>query len=77
MWWVRMKKKKILEKTIEELELNEKVLKVLKDNNINMVEELWVLKRQNLKSFGLKDSDITQITIKLQLYGLDLNKKIY
>ena len=72
-----MKKKKILEKTIEELELNEKVLKVLKDNNINMVEELWVLKRQNLKSFGLKDSDITQITIKLQLYGLDLNKKIY
>lgn len=72
-----MKKKKILEKNIEELDLNEKVLNTLKENNINIVEELWVLKRQNLKSFGLKDSDITQITIKLQLYGLDLNKKIY
>lgn len=72
-----MKKKKILEKNIEELDLNEKVLNTLKENNINIVEDLWVLKRQNLKSFGLKDSDITQITIKLQLYGLDLNKKIY
>ena len=72
-----MKKKKILEKTIEELELNDKVLKVLKENNINLVEELWVLKRKDLKDFGIKDSDITQITIKLQLYGLDLNKKIY
>ena len=72
-----MKKKKILEQAIEELALNDKVLKTLKENNINIVEELWVLKRQNLKSFGLKDSDITQITIKLQLYGLDLNKKIY
>ena len=72
-----MKKKKILEKNIEELELNDKVLKVLKDNNINLVEELWVLKRKDLKDFGIKDSDITQITIKLQLYGLDLNKKVY
>ena len=72
-----MKKKKILEKNIEELALNEKILKILKDNNINIVEELWVLKRKDLKDFGIKDSDITQITIKLQLYGLDLNKKIY
>ena len=72
-----MKKKKILEKNIEELDLNEKVLNILKDNNINLVEELWVLKRKDLKDFGIKDSDITQITIKLQLYGLDLNKKIY
>ena len=72
-----MKKKKALEKAIEELALDSKVLKILKDNNINTVEDIWVLKRQNLKAFGLKDSDITQITIKLQLYGLDLNKKIY
>lgn len=72
-----MKKKKALEKTIEELELDSKVLKILKDNNINTVEDIWVLKRKDLKDFGIKDSDITQITIKLQLYGLDLNKKIY
>ena len=72
-----MKKKKILDQAIEELDLNDKVLTTLKENNIIKVEDLWILKRQNLKSFGLKDSDITQITIKLQLYGLDLNKKIY
>ena len=72
-----MKKKKALEKAIEELELDSKVLKILKENNINTVEDIWVLKRKDLKDFGIKDSDITQITIKLQLYGLDLNKKIY
>ena len=72
-----MKKKKALEKAIEELALDSKVLKILKDNNINTVEDIWVLKRKDLKDFGIKDSDITQITIKLQLYGLDLNKKIY
>lgn len=72
-----MKKKKALEKAIEELALDSKILKILKDNNINTVEDIWVLKRKNLKDFGIKDSDITQITIKLQLYGLDLNKKIY
>ena len=72
-----MKKKKSLEKTIEELELDSRILKILKDNNINTVEDIWLLKRKDLKDFGIKDSDITQITIKLQLYGLDLNKKIY
>ena len=72
-----MKKKKALEKSIEELALDSKVLKILKDNNISTIEDIWVLKRKDLKDMGIKDSDITQITIKLQLYGLDLNKKIY
>ena len=30
-----------------------------------------------LKNFGISDNDISQIIIKLQLNGLDLNKKIY
>lgn len=72
-----MRKKAILEKNIEELQLNESVNKTLKENNINLVEDLWVLKRKELKDFGIKDSEISQITIKLQLYGLDLNKKVY
>lgn len=72
-----MKKKKVLEKDICELQLTAKVFDVLKENSINTVEDLWILKRQDLKNLKLSDSDINQITIKLQLVGLDLNKKIY
>ena len=70
-------KKAILEKNLEELKLANKNLDVLKSNNINTVEELWILKRKDLKNFGLSDNEISQITIKLQLYGIDLGKKIY
>ena len=72
-----MKKKKVLEKDICELQLTSKVFDVLKENSINTIEDLWILKRQDLKNLKLSDSDINQITIKLQLVGLDLNKKIY
>lgn len=72
-----MKKKKILEKNIDELELTSKITTKLNENNINTVEDLWNLKRQDLKDLKFSDSDINQITIKLQLGGVDLNKKIY
>lgn len=72
-----MKKKKILERPIEELLLESKILGVLKENSINLVEDLWKMKRKDLKEFKLSDSEITGLAIKLQLYGLDLNKKVY
>ena len=72
-----MKKKKILEKGIEELALDTKSLNHLKENNIITVEDLWTKKRKDLKELNFSDSEITNIAIKLQLYGLDLNKKIY
>jgi len=72
-----MKKQRILEKNIEELELDRKVLTILKENSINKIEDIWKMKRKDLKDLDLTDSQISNITIKLQLYGLDLNKKIY
>ncbi len=72
-----MKKQKILEKDISELNLSTKINNALKDNSINTIEDLWKLKRKELKDMKLSDSDITQVIIKLQLYGLDLNKKVY
>lgn len=72
-----MKKQKILEKSIEELGLNTKMTSILVDNDINTIEDIWVLKRKDLRAFSLSDSGITQIVIKLQLFGLDLNKKVY
>ena len=72
-----MKKQRILEKNIEELGIETKIIRLLKDNNINIIEDLWKMKRKELRDLKLSDSEITKITIKLQLYGLDLNKKIY
>ena len=65
------------EKDVKILELESDVLKVLKDNDINTVGDVWVLNSKKLKAMGLKDSDIKQVIIKLQLLGLDLNKRMY
>ena len=65
------------EKDIKILELDSDVVKVLVDNDIKTVGDVWVLNRKKLKALGLKDSDIKQVIIKLQLLGLDLNKRMY
>jgi hypothetical protein len=39
--------------------------------------DVWASNRKSLKALGLRDMEIKQIIIKLQLLGLDLNKKIY
>ena len=69
--------KKSLEKNINSLNLNEKINKVLERNNIFLINDLWLLSRNKLKDFGLVNEEINQIVIKLQLNGLDLNKKVY
>ena len=70
-------KKACLEKDISELGLNEKVRKILEQKNLNQIKDIWNLKRQDLKKLGLNDSEIHQIIVKLQLFGIDLNKKLY
>ncbi len=72
-----MGNKKYIEKTIEEMGLPKKINDKLKNNEINSVKDLWVLKRTELKKLSFTDSEINQIIIKLQLNGLDLNKKEY
>lgn len=67
----------ILEKPIEELDLNTKLTEKLKSNNLVYVRDLWMLKRKDLKNLDLSDNEINQVIIKLQLHGCDLNKKIY
>jgi DNA-directed RNA polymerase alpha subunit len=70
-------KNKILDSEIEVLTLNDNVVKKLKNNNINYVKDLWSLSRKDLKNLNFSDRDIQGIIIKLQLKGLDLNKKKY
>ena len=64
-------------KAINNLEIDIEVIKKLKNNNITTIEELWCLKRSDLKQIRLTEQEIKHIIIKLQLHSLDLNKKIY
>lgn len=66
-----------IEKSISVLNLDKETVNLLKQNNISKIEDLWVLNRKKLKEMGISDTEIKQIVIKLQLLGLDLNKKMY
>lgn len=67
----------ILEKNIEELQLNNKIIYKLKEKDIRIIKDLWKMKRKELKQLGFSDSEISQIIIKLQLHAIDLNKRVY
>lgn len=66
-----------LSKNIIELELDDDSIQMLTNNNIYTLEDVWNLKRIDLKRMGVRDSQINYISIKLQLLGLDLNRKVY
>lgn len=62
---------------INKLKISPSIIKKLKDNNLTTIDDVWSLKRKDLKENGFTDSEIKSIIISLQLEGLDLNKKIY
>ena len=62
---------------IIELNISDKLNKKLNSLGLIVINDIWVLKRKDLKEKGLTDSEIKSIIIALQLKGLDLNKKIY
>lgn len=62
---------------IEELLLDSDLIKKLHSNNILSINDLWVSSRKDLKRMKLTDNEINTITIKMQLLGIDLNKKVY
>ena len=66
-----------LENSIDKLNLDKDVLLILSNNNIQIIKQIWLLKRDDLKQMNLTDIQINQIVIKLQLNGVDLNKKVY
>ena len=68
---------KCLDNPIEYLKINITITNKLKKNNIFLIKDLWYLKRKDLKALDFTDIEINEIIIKLQLNGIDLNKKIY
>lgn len=66
-----------LKKQLEDLDITPEIIQKLNQQQIISIEQLWKLKRKNLKEMGLSDTEVKHISIKLQLRSLDLNQKIY
>lgn len=66
-----------VEDPISKLGINDEVVDLLNQNNINTIDELWKLKRKDLKELSFTSDQINHIIIKMQLKGMDLNHKKY
>ena len=62
---------------LEDIKLTNDILNKMNKNNIRSIEDVWILKRTDLKQMGFSNEEINLIIIELELLGLDLNKKIY
>lgn len=65
-----------LNNSIKILNLESDVENILINNQILKVKDLWSLNRKALKNIDLTDNQIHSIIVKLQLNGIELNKKI-
>lgn len=63
---------KYLEQNIERLDVEIRVIDILKDNKIKKIKELCKLSKTDLKEMDIKQKEAEKIQIELQLLGLDL-----
>lgn len=63
----------VLEKNIDILKLNNETVTILKKHKITKIESLANKSKTDLKKLGLMGYQISEIELKLQLEGLDLN----
>lgn len=61
---------------LKDLDFEKVILDKLILNNIDSIGKLWEMNRKELKNIEFTYEEINKIAIKLQLRGLDLNKKI-
>lgn len=62
---------------ISKLGIDDDVIDIFSSKNINTINDLWCLKRKDLKEMNFSSEQINHIIIKMQLNGIDLNKKKY
>lgn len=72
-----MRRREYLSSSTDTLDLDVRTLNILKEKNILTIEELWHLKRKDLREMGITESEINRIIIIFELHGMDLNSKIY
>lgn len=69
--------KLVVNKTIDNLNIDSSIVDILNKNNIMFIKDLWKLNRKDLKNLKLSDNQVNQIIIKMQLNGIDLSNKTY
>ncbi len=60
---------------LSDLNLPKTILDKLKANSIDSVQKICEISRKELKSLGFSYEEINIIAIKLQLNGMNLNKR--
>ena len=65
---------KILESNITELKLKKDINKILQENNIEKVYDVCTYSRLELVNLGLSSSQVNDVSVSLQLLGLDLKR---
>ena len=63
---------KYLEQNIERLDVEIRIIDILKENKIKKIKELCKLSKTDLKEMDIKQKEAEKIQIELQLLGLDL-----
>lgn len=66
-----------LNNSIDKLGIDNETFFSLSKYQINSIRDLWNLSRKDLKKINLSDEQINKIIIKMQLLGIDLNRKVY
>lgn len=69
--------KKNVKVEVSEIDFPNNIKEKMISNNIKILEQIWELSRSDLKKMGFSNNEVNEIIVKLQLYGLDLNKKVY
>lgn len=63
---------KYLEQNIERLDVEIRIIDILKANRIKKIKEICKLSKTDLKEMDIKQKEAEKIQIELQLLGLDL-----
>lgn len=69
--------KEQLKKSVSTLKISPDILEKMVQNKIETIEDLWKKSRKELKQLGFTDGEIHKIVICLELYGIDLGKRIW
>ncbi len=69
--------KEKLKESVSTLKLSSDIIEKMVQNKIETIEDLWKKNRKELKQLGFTDSEIHKIVICLELYGIDLGKRIW
>lgn len=67
-----MQENKYFSQFVDRLDVNQKALDTLKENEINTLGKLSNYKKSQLKDMGLLSNDINKIEVELELLGLTL-----